>query len=115
MPRRPLGDKPMTDAERQRRRRERLRRERLQQEQGPQSKLLQEIAGLRRQLDRQSAAAAREKLELCYETLTNNLFNETEFMTLLACVHPDNSASEHKRDTAFKALNAMKFQLTGKR
>lgn len=53
-----------------------------------------------------------------YEKLNNEfkpIFNETEFMTILTCLHPDNSASVEKRNIAFRAFSAMKFQLTGKK
>ncbi len=40
---------------------------------------------------------------------------EAEFMTILACLHPDNSASPEKRDDAFKIFNAVKLQLAGKK
>jgi len=43
------------------------------------------------------------------------VFTATEYMTILACLHPDNSASKEKRDSAFTAFSAMKFQLTGKK
>ena len=60
---------------------------------------------------------ASEKWER-YDNLINSHqppFTETEFITILTCLHPDNSASKEKRDAAFKAFNAMKFQLTGKK
>jgi hypothetical protein len=60
---------------------------------------------------------ASEKWER-YDTLINSyqpIFNETEFVTILTCLHPDNSASKEKRNVAFKAFNAMKLQLTGKK
>ena len=187
MPRHPLGDKPMTDAERQRRRRERLRQER-----GPApeaelsasealTKARQEIAALRRQLavavateakvqftkaqqahvdtairrrarELEKEHAAREAqlehhfreevIKRCNENeakrfpllqerenrafereeywrkMMNNhkpIFNETEFNIIRACLHPDNSASEDKRKTAFMAVNVKKLQLTGKK
>lgn len=43
------------------------------------------------------------------------IFTETEFTTILTCLHPDNSASKEKRDTAFKAFHAVKLKLTGKK
>lgn len=52
-----------------------------------------------------------------YQRLINNhkpIFTEAEFMTILACLHPDNSASPEKREHAFKTFNLMKLQLTGK-
>ena len=60
---------------------------------------------------------ASEKRER-YDTLINSyrpIFTDTEFTVILTCLHPDNSASPEKRDTAFKAFNAMKLQLTGKK
>jgi len=60
---------------------------------------------------------ANYKNEL-YDSLINShkpIFTEAEYMTILACLHPDNSASERTREIAFKAFNVMKFQLTGKR
>lgn len=60
---------------------------------------------------------ARDQKET-YERLVNNhkpLFSEAEFLIILTCLHPDNSASEEKRNIAFGAFNTMKFQLTGKR
>jgi hypothetical protein len=60
---------------------------------------------------------AREQINL-HEKLNNHfrpIFTEIEFMTIMTCLHPDNSASKEKRDTAFKAFNAVKFQLTGKK
>ena len=45
----------------------------------------------------------------------NPIFTEEEFRTIIICLHPDNSASKEKRDTAFKAVQARKLQLTGKK
>lgn len=45
----------------------------------------------------------------------NPIFTEEEFKTIIICLHPDNSASKEKRDTAFKAVQARKLQLTGKK
>jgi hypothetical protein len=42
-------------------------------------------------------------------------FTEVEFLIILACLHPDNSASDEKRQSAFRIFNAAKFQLTGKK
>ena len=68
------------------------------------------------QLNRLESEAKEQKQT--YQSLNNDhkpIFNETEFTIILTCLHPDNSASKEKRDMAFKAFNAMKFQLTGKR
>jgi hypothetical protein len=65
----------------------------------------------------ESKKRAEEKEER-YNNLINDfkpLFTETEYTVILTCLHPDNVASKEKRDTAFKAFNAMKFQLTGKK
>lgn len=70
-----------------------------------------------RELLEKSQKEASEKWER-YDNLINShkpIFNETEFITILTCLHPDNSASVEKRNIAFRAFNAMKFQLTGKR
>jgi hypothetical protein len=53
-----------------------------------------------------------------YTDLINNykpIFSEDEFRTIIACLHPDNSASKEKRETAFYAFNMKRFQLTGKK
>ena len=60
---------------------------------------------------------ASEKWER-YDNLINSyrpLFTDTEFTIILTCLHPDNSASKEKRDNAFKAFHAMKFQAHGKK
>lgn len=78
--------------------------------------VLEENAPFREVLEK-AKKAADEKSER-YESLINYrnpIFNETEFTIILTCLHPDNVASKEKRDTAFKAFNAMKFQLTGKK
>lgn len=43
------------------------------------------------------------------------IFTEEEFNIIRACLHPDNSASEERRRTAFGAFNAQKLQLTGRK
>jgi hypothetical protein len=61
-------------------------------------------------------ADAQRKNEI-YDKLINNykaIFNEEEFRNILVCLHPDNSASKEKRETAFSVFNNKKFQLTGK-
>ena len=60
---------------------------------------------------------ARKQHEL-YETLNNKfkpLFTEEEYRIILICLHPDNSATKERRETAFKAVQAVKLQLTGKK
>lgn len=60
-------------------------------------------------------AAQKEKL---YNQLINNykpIFTEDEFRTIIACLHPDNSASKERRESAFNMVNIKKIQLTGKR
>ena len=78
--------------------------------------VLEENDPYREHLRQAKEEASKEKNR--YESLNNDfkpIFNETEFITILTCLHPDNSASVEKRNTAFRAFNAMKFQLTGKR
>lgn len=60
---------------------------------------------------------AKENIEL-YTKLINRhkpLFTEDQFRTIIACLHPDNSASTEKRETAFRLFQTMKTQLTGKK
>ena len=57
---------------------------------------------------------ASETVQL-YTRLINDrrpIFTAAEYTTILACLHPDNSASNEKRETAFRAFSAMKLQLT---
>jgi hypothetical protein len=78
--------------------------------------VLEENAPFRTVLEESKKQADRKKET--YDSLLNDhkpIFNEIEFITILACLHPDNSASRGKRNTAFQTFNAMKFQLTGKR
>jgi hypothetical protein len=42
------------------------------------------------------------------------ILTDAEFLLILACLHPDNSASNERRETAFRTFNAVKFRLTGK-
>jgi hypothetical protein len=58
---------------------------------------------------------AQKKFDL-YEKLINKhkpLFTEDEFRTIMACLHPDNSASKEKREIAFTKFIDKKLQLTG--
>jgi hypothetical protein len=58
------------------------------------------------------------RMEEYWNIMINNhkpIFTEEEFNVIRACLHPDNSASEGKRKTAFGAFNAVKLQLTGKK
>jgi hypothetical protein len=58
---------------------------------------------------------AQKKFDL-YEKLLNKhrpLFTEDEFRTIMACLHPDNSASKEKREIAFTKFIEKKLQLTG--
>ena len=78
--------------------------------------VLEQSADYRATLERLQREAS-EKWER-YDNLINNhkpIFNDTEFTTILTCLHPDNSASAEKRNTAFRSFNAVKFQLTGKK
>jgi hypothetical protein len=53
-----------------------------------------------------------------WRNLINNhkaIFTAAEFMTILKCLHPDNSASAEIRADAFRLFNAKKLQLTKER
>ena len=65
----------------------------------------------------QSKKEASEKAYHYGQMINNHnpIFTEEEFRTIIICLHRDNSASKEKRDTAFKAVQARKLQLTGKK
>ena len=78
--------------------------------------MLERNADYRAGLERLQKEAAEKAAR--YDRLLNNykpLFTDEEYRTILICQHPDNSATTARRNTAFKAVQAMKFQLTGKR
>jgi hypothetical protein len=79
-------------------------------------KVLEENKDFLAQLE-QIQQEASEKWKLYHDLVNEHkpVFTEPEFMLILTCLHPDNSASKEKREQAFSAFNAMRLQLTGKK
>jgi hypothetical protein len=98
MPRPPLGDKPMTDAERQRKRVERLKQQRPEQ---PLSRARKEIERLRRRITQLETelltARARRRVAV---------IDQAAQRTIIKALHPDARPTNTEREAPCKAFNA---------
>jgi hypothetical protein len=108
MPRPPLGEKAMTDAERQRRRRERLRKE-----QGPKlsdrQKLIEaqkEIDRLRRRVRNLEAERELRKIDTILKDAAKGGISFATRSTIMKALHPDRQPSEAERAEACRAFTA---------
>ena len=65
--------------------------------------------------DRENAAFRQEEYWRDIINKHKPIFTEAEFGDIRMCLHPDNSASNEKRNHAFNTFNIKKLQLTGKK